>query len=257
MTHDDHAEPYADARRFAGVTVPVPDYAHDDGAADPTLAAALSAYAEGRLARRSLVAALASARLMTPLLAVLDEVEVGDDGLRREKSSHLATVSVVTPDGRRGLLAFTSVSAMREWDPAARGVPAPAATVAAAALAEGCDAVVLDPGGPTRLAVTGAGLVALATGEPVPEPWDDPEVLAAVARAVGRVPGVARLGVAPPDGPDSTDLVVVLDPAGHGVDEAGVTEVAGRLVEHLLADPAVVDACPRGIAVALGAAEPL
>ena len=98
---------------------------------------------------------------MTPLVAVLDEAEESPDGLRQDKSSHMASVSLVAADGRRGLLAFSSVQSMAAWDPAARGIPALGATVAAGALDEGADAVLLDLAGPVRVALDGALLRAL------------------------------------------------------------------------------------------------
>ena len=86
-------------RRFEGVSVPEPDYANDDGSIDPQLERVLKAYDDGSASLRDVVAVLAHARLMTPLVAVLDEAESSPDGLRQEKSSHLASVSLV-PSGR-------------------------------------------------------------------------------------------------------------------------------------------------------------
>lgn len=138
-------------------------FAGDDGSADPRVAAALDAGdGEGVLA-----ALRAGARLLVPLVAVLDErdAEGGD------KSSHMASVSLVQQDGRRGLLAFTSVASMRAWDPQARPVPASAPDVARAALEEGADGILVDIAGPVRFAIDGASLDELARrGGPTPGP---------------------------------------------------------------------------------------
>jgi hypothetical protein len=240
----------ADPRRFAGVSVPDPEFAGDDGSADPRLSEVVTSYDDGRCSRRDLVSALLTSRLMTPLMAVLDEVEESPGGLRQEKSSHLASVSLVAGDGRRALLAFTSVAAMAAWDPSARAVPALAIRVAAGALADGADAVLLDHAGPVRVVVDGTALEALAGGVlPVP-PWEDPAVAAAVLVAAGQIVGLARVGLTPsddPSDPGAPDLVVVIE-LEPGADPDMVAEQVARRV---LAAPAVAEACPRGVVVAL------
>jgi len=142
--------------------VPDPRPGADDvGAADPAVAAALRAYDSGTGGSDAVLAALTVSRLLVPVVAVLDRAEQGA-GHRIEKSSHLATVSTTGRDGRRGLLAFTGVESLRRWDPGARPVPAPAPGVAAAALDDGADAVVIDLAGPVLFAVEGADLQTLA-----------------------------------------------------------------------------------------------
>ncbi|MFM9135461.1 MAG: SseB family protein, partial [bacterium] len=73
-------------------------------------------------------------------------------------ATHMASVSLVQPDGRRGMLAFTGLDALRRWDPAARPVPVRAPEVARAALEEGADGVLVDIGGPVRFALEGPAL---------------------------------------------------------------------------------------------------
>lgn len=97
-------------------------------------------------------------RLLVPIVAVLDEVE--PDG--SDKSSHMASVSMVAPDGRRGLLAFTGLAALHRWDLQARPVPAWASQVAAAAVAEGAEGVLVDVAGPVAFAIDGELLAELA-----------------------------------------------------------------------------------------------
>jgi hypothetical protein len=133
----------------------------DVGAADPAVIAALAGYAAGG-GPEPVVAALAESRLLVPVVAVRDEAGTAADGARLEKSSHMATVSTTGLDGRRGLLAFTSLESLRRWKPDARPVPAPTPAVAAAALDEGAGAIVVDLAGPVKFAVEGAHLHALA-----------------------------------------------------------------------------------------------
>jgi hypothetical protein len=240
--------------RFVGVTVPAPDYADDDGSPDPALAQALEAYGAGTGSDRSVVAALAGTRLMAPLVAVLDTVEpdAAGDGLAREKDSHMATVSLVGRDGRRALLAFTSVASMAAWDPDARGVPAPVARVAVAALQEGADAVLLDLGGPVRFALAGAALLAVAAGEPWHPAFDDADVHAAVGAALAGVEGLASFEVQPshshPVG-SGPDLVIVIEV----VPTASLDHVADVVAARLATEPLLVERCPSGVGVAIPA----
>ena len=118
----------AGQRLLAGAGAP-----DDTGAADPALAAALAAYAEDPAREAEVLAALADARLLVPVVAELGESETGPDGLAHDKSSDMATVLMRGPDGRLALLAFTGLAAMQRWDPEARPVPVPARTAALAA----------------------------------------------------------------------------------------------------------------------------
>src|SRR4051812_20367397 len=85
----------------------------DTGAADPALAAALAAYAGEPAREPDVLAALAGARLLVPVVAELAEggqsAEAGPDGLLRDKSADMATVLMRGADGRLALLAFTSL----------------------------------------------------------------------------------------------------------------------------------------------------
>ena len=129
----------------------------DDGSPDPVLRAALDAGdADGVLE-----CLRHGTRLLVPIVAVLDEAD--EDG--RDKASHMASVSLVQSDGRRGLLAFTSADSLWAWDPQARPVPVRSVDVAAAAIAEGADGVLVDIAGPVRFALDGDALRLVAEGE--------------------------------------------------------------------------------------------
>jgi hypothetical protein len=130
-------------------------YADDDGSADPRWARALRDPAQVEQLLRDGV------RLLVPIVAVADDV---DPQTGADKSSHMASVSLIQSDGRRGLLAFTGVEAMARWDPHARPVPVDSRQVAAAALQEGADGVLVDIAGPVRFAIDGALLADLAGG---------------------------------------------------------------------------------------------
>ena len=150
--------------RFDGSRIPDPGFAGDDGTADAALTAALTAYDAGEGDRAGVLGGLGSARLLVPVVAVLGEMEVDEHGLAHDKSSDMATVLMTRPDGRRGLLAFTSTASLAGWNAEARPVPAAASTAAQAAIQEGADALVLDVAGPVRFAIGGEDLRAVAAG---------------------------------------------------------------------------------------------
>lgn len=144
--------------------IPDPGFGDDDGSPDAALTTALTAYAAGSGRLDRVLAALQDARVLVPVVAVLGEVAVDEKGMAHDKSSDMAAVLVAKPDGRRGLLAFSGLDALRDWDPEARPVPVTARLAAQAALQEGADALVVDVAGPASAAVSGDDLRALAAG---------------------------------------------------------------------------------------------
>ncbi|GAB2990198.1 SseB family protein [Nocardioides montaniterrae] len=139
-------------------------YVDDDGSADEQLVIALQAYAGDRSAYPQVLAAMAGARLLVPVVAVLGDVEVGEDGLARDKTSDMAAVLLTGADGRMALLAFTSTDTLRAWQADARPVPVAAHLAAQTAIQEGAAAVVVDVAGPTRFVVDGDDLHRVASG---------------------------------------------------------------------------------------------
>lgn len=175
---------------FAGASIPAPPLADDHGATPPDLADALQAAADGRGGGPEVLRALASARLLVPVVAVLEESETGIDGRRRDKQSSMATVLVEAADGRRSLLAFTGVDSLRAWQDDARPVPLAAPLAARAALDEDAAALLVDVAGPVPFAVADGELLLLAAAGRAPgEPSGDPVVRESVRRALAQVPG--------------------------------------------------------------------
>jgi hypothetical protein len=165
-------------------------YRDDVGDASPAVTAAMTAYADGTGCEHGALAALAGSRLLVPVLAMPGEDSGPGPFPAGDKHSDMATPALVGRDGRRALVAFTCADAVRRWQPAARPVPVPAVAVFQAATAESC-AVVIDVAGPVPLAVEGARLAALASGDPPPAMHEDPDVWQLVAAAAGRVaPGI-------------------------------------------------------------------
>ena len=185
----------------------------DDGAADPRVTDALAAYHAGQGSEQDALTALAAARLLVPVVAVLADgsAAVGD------KNSEMVLPTLIGQDGRPAVLAFTGLDTLARWRPNARPVPAEASRVWRAAVADGC-AVVVDVAGPVPLAVEGMRLAALAAGRPVPPVYEDEDLRAEVEAAIAAEPVIAGFSLAPSQ---QVDLAVRLhltagDGAGDG-----------------------------------------
>jgi len=128
-------------------------FASDDGSPDMPIREAIDSF--------SLTTALRAGRVIVAVVAMADETtEV--DGVTVDKSSEMSLVSMIAKDGRRGLLAFTGIDALRAWDPSARPVPVSGVDAARAAIDDDCEALVLDVAGPRMQVVPEADLVVLA-----------------------------------------------------------------------------------------------
>lgn len=148
-----------DQKRLLG-----PGFPGDTGEADPILADVLTEYAAGRAPYAAVLAALCSARVLVPVVAVLGEVEYDDAGLPRDKSADMATVLLTGADGRQGLVAFTSLATLQTWQADARPVPVKVRDAAEAALHDGATALLLDLAGPVPFVIEADDLRALAAG---------------------------------------------------------------------------------------------
>lgn len=144
--------------------IPDPGFIDDKGSVAPGVAAALAAYGSGEGTYAETLAVLQHARLLVPVVAVAEELELDAKGLAHDKSSDMATVLLTGRDGRMALLAFTGLEPLRAWDPQARPVPVDAGLAARAAAQEGAEALVIDLAGPTRFVIEGDDLAAVAAG---------------------------------------------------------------------------------------------
>ena len=177
----------------------------DRGGADPRVTAALAAYQTGQGSEQAALGALAAARLLVPVIAILGDAPPNQT--QGDKDSEMVLPTLIGRDGRPAVLAFTGLDALARWRPDARPVPAEADRVWRAAVADGC-AVVIDVAGPVPLAVEGARLTALADGQPVPPPHEDPDVRAEVQAALAAEPAIAGFSLAP--GRGAADLAITL-----------------------------------------------
>jgi hypothetical protein len=183
-------------------------FRHDRGDADPQVTEALAAYQAGKGSEQAALTALAGARLLVPVVAVLADGSAAEG----DKNSEMVLPTLIGNDGRAAVLAFTGVESLTRWRRDARPVPAEAARVWRAAVTDGC-AVVVDVAGPVPLAVEGARLAALAAGQPAPPVHEDPDVRAEVEAAVAAEPLIAGFGLAAgteEQGAGAADLAVRL-----------------------------------------------
>lgn len=203
-------------------------FTDDTGAADPTLRTTLNAFAKRRAKDREVLAALAPARLLVPVVAVAEATETAPDGSTREKHSDIALPIMIGDDGRRGVLAFTSTDTVKRWRRDARPVPALATEAAQAVRDEGADALVVDVAGPVTFAVEGYFLRLLAETGTVPEAHKDQNVLSAIYRVTHSEPDIDRVRI---QQSERADLAVRLELLQR--DDAMVQRVAAALRSEL------------------------
>jgi hypothetical protein len=203
----------------------------DDGSADPAVAAALAAYAERGGTERELLAALAASRLLVPVVAVLTEAdEAGAD-----KNSEMALPTLIGQDGRPAIMAFTCVDAVTRWRADARPIPVEAARVWQAGVTE-ADAVAIDIAGPLPVIVEGARLAALAAGQSLLFPHEDPDNQREVDDVVAAEPAIisARLTPGRPEvGTHVTVELVVAPDADEDALRRAAEEISARLGQRM------------------------
>lgn len=129
------------------------DPAVDDGSCPPLLASALRSGLPLAVA-----AAVAQERLLVPVVPAPEGSLPVDAADACGTGDAMASVTFVGADGRRALLAFTSLDAMRAWDAAARPLPQSGREVATAVIAGGLDALIIDFASEHRLAISGSDL---------------------------------------------------------------------------------------------------
>jgi SseB protein N-terminal domain len=247
---------------FHGRTLRPTGFEGDDGSADPTLIAALSAARRDEAAAYPAYALLAGRRVLVPVVAVLGEAEAaeatGPDGepLRRDKDSDMAVVTLVAGDGIKALPAFTSVQALGAWAeqagyPQARPIPVSMETAAAAALQEQASVLLLDLGGPGQFEVSGSALRAFAQGRTPLPPAVDPEVMEGIRKVLAGVPEVAKVLETARLGQAAEDVTVLALGFVAGTDPALLTEPMRRVAEGIASDPLLRDRLSGGLRIAL------
>ncbi|MGN6636346.1 MAG: SseB family protein [Oryzihumus sp.] len=223
MSHGSAGIPFT-GRQLSGT-----GFDDDTGAAAPALLEALDRRAD----ERALMAALAGARLIVPIVAAPTEVD--DSGeLAVEKSTDMAVVTLTAPDGQRALPVFSSVAALAAWDASARPSPVTSALAAQAAVQERCDVMVLDLGSGSPTVLRPSMLWALAQQREWLPAHEDPFIAQALARATAGEPDV--LDVATEAGEPGTGTLRVVLSLRPGLGQQQVQQVATRIGERIATD---------------------
>lgn len=246
---------------FLGRALTDPGFADDDGTADAALLDVLAEVRAGGRDRFDAYPALAEARLLVPVVAVLGETPAvapvrgatgeGVPAARpSDKDADMAVMTLVAPDGAKALPAFTSLAAMAAWDERARPVPVSTRRACEAALFEQAEALVIDVAGPASLTVAGAALRALAAGRVPVRPAADDELRAALGAAVRGVAALADLvehaGLVEAD--DRPLLGLVARP---GAAAAALAAPARQLADAVAADPVARERLDNGLQIAV------
>ncbi len=230
----------------AGRSLAEPAFPDDDGAALPWVRHVVSLAASGEMPVISVARALRDARLLATVVAVLDEV----DESGADKDSHMAVVSLVSDDGRRGMLAFTGVDAVGRWRADARPVPAWGRDLARAARDDGADAIILDVAGPARLVLDGMALEILRDELDMADVSARVEAALAVLTSDGWVALDVRDVRANDVGVDV--LVTVTTPAGGHPDGRGPDQLAQQAGRLLSSSADLTRLVPGGLGVVPG-----
>lgn len=223
---------------WAGRALPPAAFEGDTGAADPAVLAVLDAVTDGTVDETRLMAALAQARLLVPVVATAADLATGGGASssgRVEQTAEMAVVTLTAPGGQRGMPVFSGLAALAAWDPAARPVPVTSAHAAQAVVAEGCDVLLLDLGSPHAQVLRPSMVWALAQRRAWLPAHEDPFVREAVQRAAAGEPDVVacQTGPGPTQAPATLTVTLTLAP---GLDQEQVQALATRVAERLATD---------------------
>lgn len=172
-------------------------FADDDGAADRALARVLERWEVGEADETDVVAALADTRLFVPVFAEVSHAEITEDGLVADKEADMSLVTLQAADGRKAQPVFTSDRLIGQWHKEARPVAAQVRKITLAAVKDGTELLVLNPGSAQPFVVRRPALWAVAKAETWRPSYADADVSRAVLDAALGLTGVAGAHVRP------------------------------------------------------------
>ena len=129
------------------------DFSTDDGSCPPLLAQALASAVPVAVA-----AAVRHSRLLIPVVVAPEGALETDEHDTCGVGDGMASVTFVATDGRRALLAFSSLAALHAWDATARPLPQLGEEIARTVVAAELDALIVDIAAQHRVALQGADL---------------------------------------------------------------------------------------------------
>lgn len=185
---------------WAGRDLKPNPFAGDTGLAVPALTAALDAVTAAPLdpaGHRGVLEALRGARVYAPILPTAIEHTTDARGLVHDNSSEMAMVRLAADDGRECTPCFSDIPALTAWGTTARPVPIESERLCVAAIEEGAQLVVVDPGSAHPFLLRRTALWAFVQGLPWTPAWADSAVAEAVGRVVDGLGWIAAIGIAP------------------------------------------------------------
>ena len=216
--------------RWTGRMLTSTGFDDDAGEGDAMLMAAL----EGASDEVALVAAVAGARLLVPIVAAPTEVDRSRE-LIVERTTDMAVVTLTSPDGQRALPVFSSLAALSAWDATARPSPVTSSRAAQAAVAERCDVLLLDPGSVHRYALRPSMVWALAQQRTWLPAHTDPFVAQTLSRATADEEDVIDC-VGEEGDPAGAGILRVVLSLRPGLDQTQVQALATRVAEQIATD---------------------
>lgn len=184
-----------EGRDLSGSGNPLHTFDGDDGLITAELAKVRQQLLRGEVNEAGFVNALSQQRLFVPVIA-----SGTGDAVEGDKQADISLVRLTAADGRSAMPVFTSVEALTTWHDQARPVAAETERVMLAALAEGAELVVLDPGADLTFVVRRPGVEALAQGRTWLPSYEDPALVEECAEVPELCPGVSRLILQPAEG---------------------------------------------------------
>ena len=213
-------------------------FSGDDGAADPILVRRLGDYRAGTGDLAAVVGAFETSRVFVAVVAVA--VETGQSsltGLTSDRNAEMSLVMIDGPAGHKTLPVFSDLAALSRWSEQARPVPVEARRAALSGVDEGCDLIVIDPGGPVRAVLPRPAVWAVAQGRSWQPSWADPAVREAVLNRVRAVAGVSGASC---EAGSRAELRVVVQVVA-GLDRSGLDTVTGAVSQALAAEELVAE----------------
>lgn len=201
----------------------------DLGAADPDLLAALGDGQDDAV----LVAAVARARLLVPVIAV-SRAMANPEASSVSRSADMAVVSLTASDGQRAFPVFSSVGALSAWDATARPCPIAGSRAAQGAVTQRCDVMLLDCGSSHERVLRPSMVWALAQQRDWLAAHADPVVAAALIRATAVEHDV--IDCAGEGDPAQAGILRVVLGLRPGLDASSVQALATRIAQRIATD---------------------
>ncbi|WP_227492779.1 SseB family protein [Brevibacterium sp. CFH 10365] len=185
---------------WAGRDLKPNPFSGDSGLADPALLEAMTQVAQAPLdpaAHQQVVRALSGARLYAPIVPMVVDQEVGENGLMADNSSEMAMVRLQAEDGRECTPGFSGIPPLTAWHSDARPVPIESERLVLGAIEAESQLVVLDPGADSSFLLRRPAMFAFVQSQPWTPSWADAEVAHRLRAIAEPFPWLARLGVSP------------------------------------------------------------